>query len=33
MPGGRKTALQVFDPSPARGALLSLPDFVLFRQY
>ncbi len=28
-----QTALQGFSPSPARGALLSLPDFVLLRQY
>src|SRR6266571_3245832 len=27
-----QTALQGFSPSPARGALLSLPDFVLLRQ-
>ena len=28
-----QAALQVFSPSPARSALLSLPDFVLVRQY
>jgi octaprenyl-diphosphate synthase len=28
-----QSALQVFDPSPARTALMSLPDFVLFREY
>jgi len=28
-----QSALQAFPPSPARSALLSLPDFVLFREY
>src|SRR5256885_2337859 len=28
-----QTALQAFAPSPARSALMSLPDFVLFREY
>src|SRR5213594_4163156 len=28
-----QSALQAFAPSPARNALLALPDFVLFREY
>jgi octaprenyl-diphosphate synthase len=28
-----QNALSIFGPSPARSALLSLPDFVLFREY